>query len=228
MEPSSLIPVQDVLMTEEPSVVESGERLDDEELVARSLAGEREAFRTLFERKHRRVFLIARQILGDSGEAEEVVQEVFLTLWNKLDEYRRGRGVDGWLARITTNRSIDRWRSRRTESRAHDEVLALSAVSQGRSEDAGAAWPSGRAEATPEAVAQWRELQAIWDDLAESLPPRQRAAFVLKEIEGAPTREVARALGCSPSTVRSHLAAARATLQEELRERYPELAARYE
>lgn len=198
----------------------SGERPGDDELVARSLEGDREAFQALFQRKHRRVYLIARQILGESGEAEEVVQEVFVTLWRKLDEYRPGSGLDGWLARITTNRAIDRWRSRQSESRARDEVLAMSGGPDPGSE---AAWPSRAAGATPEALAEWRQLQAIWDDLAALLPPQQRAAFVLREIDGLPTREVARALDCSPSTVRSHLAAARARLQEELRERYPEL-----
>jgi len=204
----------------------AGERPDDDELVARSRDGDREAFRVLFERKHRRLYRVSRQILGDSGEAEEVVQEVFLTLWRKLDQYREGNGLDAWLARITTNRSIDRWRSRQSESRAREEVVTRSSAGEARPE--GTAWPTRLAGGTPESLAEWRQLQAIWDELAAALPPRQRAAFVLKEIEGIATRDVARALGCSPSTVRSHLAAARASLQEALREHYPELAVRYE
>jgi RNA polymerase sigma-70 factor (ECF subfamily) len=177
----------------------------DRELMARSRAGDTEAFRTLFERKNRRVYLIAYQVLGNPSQAEEVVQDVFLALWQHLDRYRPHFAVDTWLTRIATNRAIDVWRSQRRELPTGDEA-------HGNEGNGG-----------PEAVARWREVQAIWNELADLLPPQQRAAFVLREIEEVPTREVASALGCSASTVRSHVAEARRTLQAALSERYPEL-----
>jgi len=200
----------------------------DRRLLAASRDGDAEAFRELFELKHRRVYLIAYQILGDASRAEDVVQEVFLRLWEHCAGYDPSFSVDAWLTRIATNRAIDHWRSVRAERRRRVEpatdadpdasLEALAAVST--QAPAGAI---GVARQDPEESAGWRELQAIWDELATDLPPQQRAAFVLRHIEERPTAEVAEALGCSASTVRSHVAEARVALQRGLAARYPEL-----
>jgi RNA polymerase sigma-70 factor (ECF subfamily) len=200
----------------------------DAVLVARSRDGDREAFRELFDRKHKRVYLIAYQVLGDVGSAEDVVQEVFLRLWQHCADYREEMPLDAWLRRIATNRAIDHWRARKVERRRFVSIADAEAAPAG----GGDGTYGGQSRAGPrdpgvppgpEAVAGWRQLQAIWDELAALLTPQQRAAFVLREIEGLPTAAVAEALDCSPSTVRSHVAAARSTLQRELRARYPEL-----
>jgi RNA polymerase sigma-70 factor (ECF subfamily) len=200
----------------------------DAVLVARSRDGDREAFRELFDRKHKRVYLIAYQVLGDVSSAEDVVQEVFLRLWQHCADYREEMPLDAWLRRIATNRAIDHWRARKVERRRFVSIADAEAAPGG----GGDGTYGGQSRAGPrdpgvppgpEAVAGWRQLQAIWDELAALLTPQQRAAFVLREIEGLPTAAVAEALDCSPSTVRSHVAAARSTLQRELRARYPEL-----
>jgi RNA polymerase sigma-70 factor (ECF subfamily) len=200
----------------------------DAVLVARSRDGDREAFRELFDRKHKRVYLIAYQVLGDVSSAEDVVQEVFLRLWQHCADYREEMPLDAWLRRIATNRAIDHWRARKVERRRFVSIADAEAAPAG----GGDGTYGGQSRAGPrdpgvppgpEAVAGWRQLQAIWDELAALLTPQQRAAFVLREIEGLPTAAVAEALDCSPSTVRSHVAAARSTLQRELRARYPEL-----
>ena len=207
-------------MTDESSV--------DRALLIGSREGDTEAFRELFERKHRRVYLIAYQILGDASRAQDVVQEVFLRLWEHCAEYDPSFSVDAWLSRIASNRAIDHWRSltaerkRRVEPAADvDPDASLERVAAA-SEDVGRG-TSRAARVDPEEVAGWLELQAIWDELAADLPPQQRAAFVLRHIEERSTAEVAEALGCSPSTVRSHVAVARASLQHGLAARYPEL-----
>lgn len=194
--------------------------LTDRQLVARSAAGDTDAFRLLFDRKHRRVYRIVYQIVGDPARAEDVTQEVFLSLWQHCGRYRSEFAVDTWLTRIATNRAIDRWRSARTEKRRRVEVEG---EPERLSHVARAAARRG-ARGAPDDIAAWRQLQAIWDELAELLPPQQRAAFALREIEGLASAEVAEALDCSASTVRSHVAEARAKLQQALRERYPELA----
>lgn len=187
----------------------------DAELVRRAGQGDEDAFRQLFDRKHRRVYLIAYQMLGSRPLAEEVVQEAFLALWKHCRRYRAGLSVDAWLRRITTSRAIDRWRAERRhlEGRADDAGAdggGLAGTALGLVE----AWRAE--EADPTLRARWREVQALWDQLAEGLPPQQRAAFVLREIEGLDAAEVAAALGCSLSTVRSHIAAARKTLRTGL------------
>ena len=218
------------------------ENSSDRELMARSRSGDTEAFRALFELKHRRVYLIAYQVLGNPSQAEEVVQDVFLALWQHLDRYRPRFAVDTWLTRIATNRAIDVWRSQRRERPMVDEPrgkerratageIASGMASAGGPGAggpaaggllAGSGSEAGR-NGGPEEVARWHEAQAIWNELADLLPPQQRAAFVLREIEEISTAEVASALGCGASTVRSHVAEARRTLQAALRERYPEL-----
>ena len=186
----------------------------DAELVRRSAGGDEDAFRELFERKRRRVYLIARQIVGEAGAAEDVVQETFLSLWRNCHRYRVRWSVDAWLTRIATNRAIDRYRTERRMPQA---------VGEGGASDAGTRAIDALAEpgqtADPSLPARLRELQELWDRAAAGLPPQQRAAFVLREIEGLPAREVAAALGCSTSTVRSHVALARKALRERLGER---------
>ena len=96
--------------------------IGDEVLVARSRDGDTEAFRALFDRKHRRVYLISYQILGDQALAEDVVQDVFLKLWEHCGEYDEALPPDPWLRRIATNRAIDHWRSREARRRRHLET----------------------------------------------------------------------------------------------------------
>jgi len=202
----------------------SGEpRVRDAELVKRSATGDTDAFRRLYEHKHRRVYLIAYQILGDSGMAEDVVQETFVALWKHCGRYRSRFAVDTWLNRIATNRAIDRWRSEKKHPRSAASVEPAS-----RSDDWGQAGVTTASSATgtvasdPSLRARWRDIQAIWDELAAELSPQQRAAFVLREIEELPVREVAEALGCGTSTVRSHISLARKTLQAGIRDRFPD------
>lgn len=216
------------------------ERRDDARLLARALDGDSGAFRELFDRKHRGVYLTAYQILGDGAAAEEVVQETFLVLWRQGDRYDPRYALDTWLRRIAANRAIDRWRRSGRERRVHRRVTEVRGDARGSGSDpttAGAgdvgadedgvrltAAASGGSGSfgSPTSELGWREVQAIWDELAELLPPAQRAAFVLREIDGLDTAEVALALECSASTVRSHLSLARKTLRRALEERYPE------
>ncbi len=192
----------------------------DQALIARSRDGDTDAFHELFDRKHRRIYLIAYQVLGDHGQSEDVVQEVFLRLWERCADYDERFPLDAWLRRIATNRAIDHWRARRTETKRR--VSAAADTDPDAMLEVVAA-PAMVAAGSPEARLGWQQLQAIWDELAGELSPQQRAAFVLRHIEGLATAEVAEALECSVSTVRSHVAEARRTLQRTLRARYPEL-----
>ena len=198
----------------------------DQSLVARSRRGDTESFRELFDRKHRGVYLTAYQILGDVNLAEDVVQEVFVRLWQHLEAYKEDLPLDAWLRRIATNRAIDYWRSRQAERRRRVEPAVGTDSDRALEMASSAGLPAAGARSgveSPESITEWRHLQTIWDELADLLPPQQRAAFVLRCIERLPTSEVAEVLGCSASTVRSHIADARSTLREALTRRYPEL-----
>lgn len=191
----------------------------DRLLMARSRAGDTDAFRELFERKHRRVYLIAYQMLGDSGAAEDVVQETFLALWSHCSRYRPRFKLDTWLNRIATNKAIDRYRS----EKRHPDPVGAGGEGYGAGEvrDPIAVLPATGSAGDPSLRARWREIQALWDGLAEDLPPQQRAAFVLRELEGLPAREVAATLQCSTSAVRTHVSLARKKLRLALAERHP-------
>ena len=179
----------------------------DEELARDTARGSLEAFEELFFRKHRRVYLIACQILGDTAAAEDVVQETFLAFWRHRRRHRIGKGIDGWIRRIATNKAIDSWRrvQRRRERAAVAEL------------------PDSLSRHAATATLESSQLQAIWDDVSQALTPQQRAAFVLREIEGLESRAVGEAMGCDASTVRSHVSNARRILRLALRQRYPEL-----
>lgn len=210
-------------MSEEPRAQSTREQ--DAELVKRSAAGDTDAFRQLYEDKHRRIYLIAYQIVGDPGLAEDVVQETFVALWMHCGRYRSRFAPDTWLNRIATNRAIDRWRSEKKQPRfTLDAERATSNEDPRQGPSIPATSATGAAAADPSLRARWSEIQGIWVELAADLSPQQRAAFVLREIEDMPVRDVAEALECSASTVRSHISLARKTLGEALSERFPELA----
>lgn len=212
------------------------ERPSDADLVRAAGRGDTDAFRQLYERKHGRVQRIAYQMLGDAGAAEDVAQEAFIALWRHCPRYRTRFAVDAWLTRIVTNKAIDRWRS----ERRHPVPLGERADAAGavRGPAAQSLAPHGVTTETatqrlpadeladPSLAIRWEEVQRIWNELAAELPERQRAAFVLREIEDLPVRDVARALGCSSSTVRSHVALARRELRRGIRDHYPEYADR--
>jgi RNA polymerase sigma-70 factor, ECF subfamily len=182
--------------------------VDEKELIERSRRGDLAAFELLVREKRNQVFRIARQIVGEDDGAKDVAQMVFIRLWETLGRYREGGSFNAYLHRITVNLAIDfvrrQARSEPAERMSPEALDRIAAVS-----------PTG-GEPSP------GEIQRIFRRLAGRLSPKQRAAFVLREIEGMSTEEVAAILGTSDSTVRNHVHAARQVLQDGLRRFYPE------
>jgi RNA polymerase sigma-70 factor (ECF subfamily) len=200
--------------------------MDENDLIRRAAAGDLDAFESLVNLKRERVFWIARQVVGERELARDVTQEVFLRLFRVLRRFRAGGRFDAWLNRITLNLAID---ARRRE-RPHRETPSLSGP---LGEEGGGALAGGPAGADPPATAagrpfpagealRLREVRRIFLELSSLLSRKQRAAFILREIEGLSTAEVAEAMHTRESTVRNHILQARRVLREELRRRYPE------
>jgi len=185
--------------------------MDERELIRQAQAGDLQAFERLVKGWREQVFRIARQIVGEEEGAKDVAQMVFIRLWQVLRKYREGGSFGSYLHRITVNLAIDfcREQSRRGMAESWDPAGM----------DMLPSLPAG-SETSPSPG----ELQKIFEVLSRRLSPRQRAAFVLREIEGIPTEEVAEILGMRPSTIRTHVQEARRTLQEALRRHYPEYA----
>lgn len=201
--------------------------MDDQDLIRRSAAGDLDAFEILVERRRERVFWIAYHVVGDRELARDVTQEVFLRLFRVMRRFQSGGRFEPWLYRITLNLAIDTLR----RERPHRQAAAR---------DPGRAGPGGRpgsgaADPAPPGAAagltgespageslRRREVGRIFGELCGLLTPKQRQAFILREIEGLSTSEVAEVLRTRDSTIRNHVLQARRILREELRRRYPE------
>jgi RNA polymerase sigma-70 factor (ECF subfamily) len=183
---------------------------DEGELIRAATDGNRSAFNDLVRLKRERVVRIAYQVTGDWDDALDVAQGVFLRLWRSLDRYDPARRFDTWLYRVTANAAIDLLRSR--GPKGHLQPL-----------------PEEHGELSDESVVDAEsavgtaELQQAFQRLAAGLAPKQRMVFVLKEIEGLETVEVARIMDVAESTVRNHLLQARRVLRAGLERDYPGL-----
>lgn len=172
--------------------------------------GDADAFAELVRARRAQVVRTAFQITGDMEDAQDVAQGVFLRLWKVLRRYDPGRRFDTWLYRITVNASIDLLRER--GPRGLLQPLPDDPALLGPATDPGA-----------DRSLDLADLQRAFLRLAAALAPKQRAVFVLREIEGRDTAEIAEVLGVTESTVRNHLHQARRTLREGIEREYPGL-----
>jgi RNA polymerase sigma-70 factor (ECF subfamily) len=183
---------------------------DETELIRAAATGDRSAFDTLVRLKRDRVARTAYQITGDWEDALDVAQGVFVRLWRNLDRFDSRKTFDTWLYRITVNAAIDWLRS-----------CGPRGLIQPLTDEAAERVVDVRPSA--EAAVDTAELQRAFLRLASQLAPKQRTAFVLREIEGQDTAEVARIMGVAESTVRNHLLQARRVLRRGLERDYPGL-----
>lgn len=176
--------------------LEAGEGVAAEELVRLlrlAKAGDIAAFERIVLHHERLVFLTALRLLGRTEDAQDAAQEVFLRLYKHLGRFDEIRGFRPWLYRVTVNvcRDVYRQRRRATMLSLDDAAQAASPLSD------------------PQAAATDAEQRQVIAAGLATLTPKERAVLVLRDIQGLPTREVARALGTTQATVRSQAATAR-------------------
>lgn len=185
---------------------------DDRDVLAALVRGEEAALDELVRRKSAPLHQTVARILGDREEAKDIVQLTFVRVWENRDRYDEKYSPNTWIYRIATNLAIDHVRSRRTRTRSEEPVrLHIESAAATRTRRDRAQIHAG-------------EVARIFEELAGDLTEKQRVAFLLREVEGRPSPEVAEILGCRESTVRNHVFNARRTLQSALVERYPEYA----
>ena len=184
--------------------------LPDRELALKARGGDMVAFEVLVSRKTPPVVSLARRIVGNSEDARDVAQMVFLRVWKEIHRYDERYSLNTWLYRIATNLSIDFLRSARSRERAHGATLHL--VREREESTAGGATRT----------AEDRDLARLFEAVSGKLSEKQKAAFVLREMEDCDTRDIAEILGCGESTVRNHLFNARKILRKEIARLYPE------
>ncbi|MEQ1669430.1 MAG: sigma-70 family RNA polymerase sigma factor [Hyphomicrobium sp.] len=174
------------------------ESSDETGLVARSASGDALAFRTLTERHLAAVTGIARRMLRDDAEAEDVAQEAFLRLWRAGATLEVGtHGVKPWLRRVVSNLCIDRVRGRQR----------LTVVEE---------LPEQAEAPRQQTSLEQKDLQRRVDQALKKLPERQRLALTLFHYEGMSQSEVGTAMGISDEAVESLLGRARRALKAEL------------
>jgi RNA polymerase sigma-70 factor (ECF subfamily) len=176
----------------------------DVELAREARGGDLVAFEALVARKTPTVLSVARRIVGDREDARDVAQMVFLRVWEQLARYDEKYSFNTWLYRIATNLAIDFLRSSKSREKAHGATLHL---------------VRAREEATGAETARAAEeegLSRLFERASARLTGKQKAAFVLREMEDRDTKEIAGILRCGESTVRNHLFNARRVLRREI------------
>jgi len=188
------------------------------QLIERLRAQDPSVIEALMEKYGARLYRVAFGITRSHGDAEEVVQDVFLTLFRKIDSFEGRAALGTWLYRVASNSALIRRRGKRVElevkledylptfkadgHRAGDRALLLADWSQ-----------------TPEDELLSGEAREILDEGLALLPEHYRAILVLRDVEELPNEEVAEVLGESVSTVKSRLHRARMALREVLTRR---------
>jgi RNA polymerase sigma-70 factor (ECF subfamily) len=179
-------------------------------LVQQCAAGDEDACARLVTDHQRMVYQLALHLLGDSQEALDLSQEVFLRVFRTLGQFRGQSTLRTWIYRIVVNQASNRQRWWRRRHRSQQVNLEEHARTNGE-------LPDVRTFAQPDTQLQQQEVAGrVWSALDE-LPFDQRAAIVLREIDGLSYEEIATSLGVAVGTVKSRLARARQNLRAVLR-----------
>jgi RNA polymerase sigma-70 factor, ECF subfamily len=184
--------------------------LSETELVRRVAAGDAAAFEALMRQCNRKLFRVARAILKDDAEAEEAVQDVYVTSYRAIGDFRGDSKLATWLTRIVINEALGRLRRRRRDQ----VVVPISTTCDDRGEPFAAA-PDGSG-ASPEEAALRAELRLLLERKIDGLPMAFRTVFIMRELEEMTVEETAQCLQIPEATVRSRLFRARGLLREAL------------
>ncbi len=156
--------------------------------------GDRPAYTSLFSQLAGPLYCLAYRLLGDAGDAQDLVQDIFLQVWRTAATYEAGRGtVFAWLATLTRNRAIDRIRMkrRRSELLAHAGPELQLAATAGETDSAGTLWLREKAAAVRTALAE--------------LTPDQRQALELAYFSGLTQQEIAARLNEPLGTIKARI-----------------------
>jgi RNA polymerase sigma-70 factor, ECF subfamily len=188
-----------------PFTVSAQSELQDEEVVARVLAGETALFEILMRRYNQRVYRVSRAILRDDGEAEDVMQDAYVRAYEHLGQFAGRAAFSTWLTRIAIHEALARKRRRGRM----EELDALPANGDSMSILKSSA-------PTPEAGTAQSEARQLLEDAIEHLPENYRTVVVLREVEEMSVAETAQSLGVTDAVVKTRLHRAHAMLRKEL------------
>jgi len=187
--------------------------VDDGELVDAARAGDRDAFRALFDRYHRRAYSLAFGVVHNADDALDVVQDAFIKAHKYLDKFEGTSSFYTWLYRIVMNLAIDHLRK-------HKKSRAVDFSDTSVKEDDAAV---GDEELIPKILGgnpgralMDKEIRGRIEAALAELSDNHRAVLVMRELEGLSYEEMAQVMGCSKGTIMSRLFHARKNMQKRL------------
>ena len=188
--------------------------IEEADLIDRARAGDRDAFRTIMTRSNQQLFRVARSIVRDDAEAEDVLQESYLRAFRAIAGFRGDADVMTWLTRIVVNEARGKLRKRRS-------TVGIEAIEQAqRSGAAILAFPLPPGIETPEAAAETIHLRRMIETAIDDLPEPFRLTFILRDVHGCDTAETAAALDIAEATVKTRLHRARRLMRAALNDRF--------
>ena len=177
-------------------------------LIRRALAHEEAAVRAIMVANNRRLYRLARGILRNDGEAEDVVQETYVRAFTHLSDFRSDSSLATWLARIAINEAIGRLRQRRL-------TIELTSLPQGALEAQIIQFPLAPSEDPEKSTAQ-RQIREVVEGAIDELPEAFRLVFITRVIEGMTVEETAEILSLRAETVKTRLHRARGMLRRKI------------
>jgi RNA polymerase sigma-70 factor (ECF subfamily) len=183
-------------------------RMGEPQLTQLAREGDPRAFREVMQRCNQRLFRVARAIVRDDSEAEDVLQEAYTCAFAAIASFRGDASLATWLTRIVVNEAHGRLRRRRP-------TLGLDALDIPLERNQVLPFP-GTSNEDPEADAARAQIRRILERAVDDLPEAFRLVFVLRDVEGLTIEQTAAHLDLKPETVKTRLHRARLRLREAL------------
>lgn len=182
----------------------------DEDLVAKTLKGEEDAFSQLYDRYRQRIYSTVYRIIQDAAEAQDATQEIFIKLYRSLSDWNPQKAkFSTWLYRLATNHAIDCWRSRR---RRHETQNP-----DDRKENSRTEYSMGDAILTPFGALEQKESLDRIRRCVDNLPELQKKVFLLRYFQELKLEEIAEIEDCSLGTVKTSLFRATHSVRRSIR-----------
>lgn len=183
----------------------------DAELVRRALARDGSAFRIIMKAHNQRLYRLARGVVRNDSEAEDIVQEGYVRAFTHLDSFRGDSTLATWLSRIVINEALGRLRKKRralVQSMSGDPAIEAKVIQ----------FPLNANNDDPERTMAQRQILEFVERATDNLPDAYRTVFVARVIEGLSIDETAELLGIRPETVKTRLFRARKLVRRQLDE----------
>src|ERR1700709_1471450 len=183
--------------------------IGDADLVRRGLARDEGAGRSIMQANNRRLYRLARGVLRNDGEAEDVVQETYVRAFTHLESFRGDSSLATWLARIAMNEALRRLRRPQPS-------VEFSTLSPGVLEAQIIQFPHSAASEDPEKTMAQRQIQHVVEHAIDELPEAFRIVFITRVIEGMNVEETAELLKLKPERGKTRVHRARTMLRENV------------